>query len=288
MSRAIIVANKIFEADPLVEFLTSPPPALGKAFGKPGFVRASGSEPRWRRGRMASGTKACEIVCIQDAIPQDQPSSSKAKADKLPDMLAGDDVAIVIAFGTATAYSKEPGGNDVSSNGCVVVGTSVFVHDPRSKNSKSDWKPPQPDTIVTSSLGVSDFDKLFASDTSAIQPLLVAPPRNPACPRTLTAAHDAVAVSAINITSYTDYFWSDLDTVAAYFRDDIKRTIGSLETTHGVIRLCTDKPFAFVSGIVDRFGHFSDDVDDLQNFAGAHNAAAAIGYFIVRLLDWLP
>jgi hypothetical protein len=63
-----------------------------------------------------------------------------------------------------------------------------------------------------------------------------------------------------------------------------------VETTHGVIRSCTEAPFAFLSGIVDRVGHFEDDVQplvDAQNFVGAHNAGIVGAVVVGRLLAWM-
>ena len=38
--------------------------------------------------------------------------------------------------------------------------------------------------------------------------------------------------------------------------------MGSVETTHGIIRLhAEDKPFLFISSIVDRVGYFDTEVD---------------------------
>lgn len=283
MSRAIIVANKTWEADPLVEFLMSP--AAKAPLGKLSFQPATASEPRWRRGRLGTAEKWCEIVCVQDALEAKFASNSKAKAEVLRTVLAGDDVALVLAFGTASTFG------DVSNNGSVVVGTRVFLHDPRSPRSDSDWRPDSGalDAVLESGLDGTGFEAVFVNsgDASGIEKLLVVPPHNPAAHPALLASRDAVALSEINVTNYVDYVWSDLDTVAAYLRGDPAAKIGSLETTHGVIRLSSSAAFAFISGIVDRLGHFYDEVDDVQNFVGAHNAGIAVAFFVPRLLAWL-
>ncbi len=282
MSRALIVANKTWEADPLVEFLMS---FTGTQITAPvKFQAAADREPRYLRGRLSDANNSIEILCLQDALAPGDASSSEAKAKALPKLLTGDDVRIVIAFGTAATFGE------TSYNGSVVVGTNVFVHDPQSSDTGSHWVIPPgiADTVTASALGDADFTRLFrnAADAGTIAQNLLAPPFNPS-PRGLLADYAKIAVSAVNITHYSDYKWSDPDTVGAFFRRNPKLDIGSLETTHGVIRACTTVPFAFVSGIVDRIGHFNDEVNDAQNFVGARNAGVAIACFAARLLSWL-
>lgn len=60
----------------------------------------------------------------------------------------------------------------------------------------------------------------------------------------------------------------------------------SLESTHGLIRVQSDAPFMFVSGIVDLVGHFSEDVlprKYAQNTMGAHNAGIVIAWMLPRI-----
>ena len=67
----------------------------------------------------------------------------------------------------------------------------------------------------------------------------------------------------------------------------IQREIGSMETTHGLIRLTwKDTPFLFVSGLVNRTLLFNVETSPrfyAQNFAAAHNAGITIGYLLLEL-----
>ena len=59
-----------------------------------------------------------------------------------------------------------------------------------------------------------------------------------------------------------------------------------LETTHGLIRSMSKAPFLFISAIVNRVGHFDDQVaprDYVQNTAGAHNAGVVIAWLLPQL-----
>ncbi|HTA27195.1 MAG TPA: hypothetical protein VK809_05370, partial [Bacteroidia bacterium] len=87
-----------------------------------------------------------------------------------------------------------------------------------------------------------------------------------------------------------DYSISDPSGVQAVRDAGITATIGSIETTHGIIKLASDAKFAFISGITDRFTHFNDDVNgkdvngniktEAQNYAAAFN----IGVYLASAL----
>jgi hypothetical protein len=286
MSRSIIVANRDWEADPLVAVLTSV--AGAHAAGAP-FIPAGKNDPRGLRGRVDDGNgHVVEIRCIKETLPDGAlPSSSAEKAKVLPGMLAGDDVRAVIAFGTAARY------DDASWNGCVVAGTNVFVHDAKPPQPKSSWPPPHPDEVLSSALDEKAFGALFSMsqpDLAALLKLLLPPPLHPAPSMQFLAQSAFVALSDVNVTDPADYAWADIETIAVFLKQKRALQIGSVETTHGVIRSCTEAPFAFLSGIVDRVGHFEDDVQplvDAQNFVGAHNAGIVGAVVVGRLLAWM-
>ena len=279
MARVLIVANKSWEADPLTEFLSSKP---GTDLAQTPFVRGGDDEPRWMRGRFVdrtAGDRRVEVLCLQDAITKGNASSSALKAEVLPKMVACfDDTRLIVAFGTAATYGQK------SFNGSVVAGTCVFMHDPSSRHTESHWQIPvgQADAILESALSPNDFANIFAGPNDTPRFLANAlPPPNDAAPQLgISADYAAVAVSEINVTNYADYAWSDYATSAEFMRLHPGTPIGSFETTHGVIRSCAgETPFAFVSGIVDRVGHFA--------VVGARNAGVAVALFVPRLLDWL-
>lgn len=61
--------------------------------------------------------------------------------------------------------------------------------------------------------------------------------------------------------------------------------LGSLETTHAVIRATLGSSFLYISGIVNRFGRFDEDVGGpgfkcAQNFVGAYNAGVALAWML--------
>ena len=117
---------------------------------------------------------------------------------------------------------------------------------------------------------------------------------NPARKQILVAASNYTAVGVVNITNYDDYAWADEEALRA-FRDACKEhrerpPIGSVETTHGVIRLQSETPFIFISGITDRIGHFNMEVGPrpyAQNFVAAHNAGVVAAWLIPRIVSYL-
>ncbi|HYS80748.1 MAG TPA: hypothetical protein VEM76_08565, partial [Anaeromyxobacteraceae bacterium] len=80
----------------------------------------------------------------------------------------------------------------------------------------------------------------------------------------------------------------DADTLEKFRRATRLTEVGSIETTHGLIRLqFRDKPFLFVSGITDSLGAFDHEVGTrpyAQNFVPAHNAGVVVAYLVPELL----
>jgi hypothetical protein len=76
-----------------------------------------------------------------------------------------------------------------------------------------------------------------------------------------------------------------------------RKIVGSVETTHGIIRLASESRFAFVSGITDRTEHFSEDVDgkdkkgnkktEAQNYACSFNIGIYIAAALPKITQWL-
>ena len=76
---------------------------------------------------------------------------------------------------------------------------------------------------------------------------------------------------------------SDAATVKAFKDASMGLLPGSLETTHALMRALLGDRFMFISEIVDRYGHFEDDVGEIpyaQNLVGAHNAGIALAWML--------
>jgi hypothetical protein len=117
---------------------------------------------------------------------------------------------------------------------------------------------------------------------------------NPASKQRLIAAGSYTAVGVVNVTNCYDYVWADEMALHAFESTTEvrqgKAQIGSMETTHGIIRLQSEAPFIFVSGITDRIGRFNMDVavrPYAQNFACAHNAGVATAWLIPTIVRYL-
>jgi hypothetical protein len=93
------------------------------------------------------------------------------------------------------------------------------------------------------------------------------------------------AVGVINITDYSQYAAADLEALDCFHNKiaPSEAEAVSIETTHGIVRLSTEKPTLFVSPITDRLGSFADDVTDTQNYIAAFNAGIAVGEMLVIL-----
>jgi hypothetical protein len=280
-ARALIVANRARECDALEDACsyTRIRPFAAR------YQRTSGI--RGRRGIFESANGTVEIWCIEDLLPTgSDPRSSAAKARVLPAIVGGNTIALVGAFGTAASVTPE------TQNGNVIIGTNTFLHDPHLAEGNSHWKPPKPDALVTSTLDAATFRNVIGStgDRTVIQPLLLTAPLAGAQRPVVIADRAFVALSDVNVTHVADYARAGPAALQAYHRSGVTAPIGSLDTTHALIRAYTSAPFFFVSGITNRVGAFEDEVTprfDSQTFVASYNAGVAVAAMALRILYFL-
>lgn len=309
LKRVMVVANKGFEADPLVHVLLS-------ERGSPrehdlGDV-TWGSYPRLRKKDQRARTKlppakdplitidvprggnpfaTVEVWCVEDLMdPQVHPSNTAEKARVLTALFAERQPHFVIAFGTAATPTPRP------FNGSVVVGSKVFIHDPYAKDEHRDglWTPPLAD-VVLDSPGIPKyfFRELDEDARHPAESRFLLPPINPAQPPRIIAGHPFVSLGVVNVNHrYDDYAWADPETLHA-FQDATqgKLRVGSVETTHGVIRsACPNAPFIFMSGIANTTEHFDYETTPRvygQNLVAAHNAGVTLAWLLPQLVEVL-
>jgi len=223
----------------------------------------------------------------------------------MPDIFSysSDPVQMVIAVGTASCGPFCPSFDNKAQdniNGSVIVGSNIFVHDghPSSDpNPYSQWRWKYMDTLMPSSLDTSIFSNLRNSvPYRNLESLLLTPPTNPG-PSGIHVYNDIefIALSDVNVTNYEEYEVKDKATGDAFKQHCPENQCGvSLETTHGLIYAQamesvshgSPPPFAFISGIVDRYLHFSTDVNPkpyAQNVSGAHNAGVVVACLVESL-----
>jgi hypothetical protein len=299
--RVAVIVNKWWECDPLMGCLLSD-------YARPGKFKAFwprlNDHPRPRRNPQTPGQPTAslpraifelswgslEVWCVSDLLEHlpdkgQWQSSSQRKAERLPGIGGSSAPALVIAVGTAAA------GEGISLNGCVVIGTRCFLHNskPNGQNPDSNWQQGPFDTLIESAIGREEFAFLTAVESPLRREVglrLLPTPLAPAPEPTILADYEAVALGNLNVTDYRDYDVTDRATIQAFRTTVPDGLLGSLETTHGLIRALSVDAFIFVSGIVDRLGRFHEDVDPrpyAQNSVGAHNAGLVIAWLIPRL-----
>lgn len=304
MRRIAIVVNKWWELDPCLTLLLSEyvrPKALNvwptlvdhpRPRRNPNSPSIPGAASP--RATFDFGAVGVEIWCISDllehlpALPKWQ-SSSQRKAERLPEVFAGTPPSLIVAIGTASAGENE------TLNGCVVVGTKCFMHNskPNGTNPDSDWRAGTFDQVLDSSLTESEFSDLSRIDLGlerAVTRRLFSPPIATAREPTFLADYNAVAVGNINVTNVAEYEVTDLETLRAFKANSSGTSLGCLETTHGLIRSLGGSAFLFISGVVNRIGHFRDEVEPrqyAQNTVGAHNAGVVLAWMLPRLVATL-
>jgi hypothetical protein len=288
-ARVVVVANKNWEADPLVAVLLSDRtrPASLTDFESPGYPRLD-PKNKGPRIRFKCGVASVEVWCVQDLMdPKVSGSNSAEKGRVLPAVFKGDPVSAVIAFGTA-GYP-----DSANLNGCVVIGSRVMLHDPQTKETDR-YSSTLPDQVSKTALPVSFFRGIDADVRFPAEGRFLRTPLLAARPPVILAGHNWIALSEVNVTNYDDYVWTDPETIAKFHALDPKAVSGrvaSVETTHGIIREASDPaPFIFVSAITDRIPLFDLQVTPRtysQNFVAAHNAGVALAWLIPEVVKQL-
>ena len=306
--RILLIANKRWEADPLMGVLLEKKVHL-KSLPWPAPLNISAPPPE----NTVPDTIPRALIVIEDAQTKERAevefwcledlmntaissSSTKEKVRVLKNIYAWQDKPapdFVIAFGTA-GYPSE-----TSHNGCVVIGGGVFIHDPRRDEADDKyWHDPRTDNPVSATIPANffapkknEFKAIDENLRAQIELCTIPPPINPAEKQTLLAAYNYTSVGVVNITNYDDYAWADHEALEAFERMQHQhkqkhRPVGSIETTHGIIRLQSEAPFLFISGITDRLGYFNLEVTSRsysQNFACAHNAGVVTALLLPRI-----
>ncbi len=244
-----------------------------------------------------------EFWCIKDLMsPSVSSSSTEEKWRILPKIFDYDSkkADFVMAMGTAAFY------NDTSYNGCVVMGSKTFLYNPYTKENPntdkrgSNWdiEHSMCEKLYESIESKKFFNVFFRSFNNKelrprIETRFLATPLNPAQDRIFLFAYNYIALGVVNITNYDNYSWADHKAVEAIEeKEKILDPIGSMETTHGIIRLKKpdNTPFIFISGIADRLGHFNMEVTPrlyAQNFIAAHNAGVTVMWILPEVIDFL-
>jgi hypothetical protein len=216
-------------------------------------------------------------------------SNSKVKVEQVLPAIFGTGPApdFVVAFGTASFPDATP------YNGCVVAGTNAYlfnpyrnppagvVHDPT-----GDWDDAaEVGTLLTSNSGRGVFPLLSNSPNTrlSIDTRLTPAPSYAATPPVFVPAANHIALSDLNITNYDDYVWADPMALKDCLAKNPAYPVGSVETTHGLVRSMSDAPFLFLSGITNRLGYLNEEQAPhaiTQNFAAAHNAGIALAWLL--------
>lgn len=304
--RILIMANKWWEADPLCgvlihdkarpsgltnfRYLRYPAPRAVRP--KPGDPRPPDPKAEPRMTFECAGATV-ELWCLEELMnPAENSSSSLEKARVMSGAISyGAAPDMVIAFGTAG--SRE----GVHTNGSVVIGRRVFIHDPRAglPDRKGMWTPPQPDQLIDSAYPRESLGKLDEQARYAAEARFIPCPVTPANPPLVLLGNGFASVGVVNITNYDEYVWADRaaeDSFQAVVGAAFKEAkpvaqIGSIETTHGIIRSASESPFIFVSGITDTEGLFDYQVTPrvyAQNTVAAHNAGVAIAWLLPGII----
>ena len=297
MKRIVLIGNKSWEVEPILNALlnvrirpqTLPNPTH---LNYPWTFAQGAAKPRavWDSFQQTT----IELWCIQDIMDSKwNPSSSQGKHECLPKILAyrKEKPDLVVALGTAAL-----GLNGGNNNGCVVLGSNIFIHNyhPNGENPESIWDDPAHfEKVLASTVNPG----IFQLDTNTIQLIeqrLLKPYLNPSNNISILSDKDNIGVSVVNITNYADYQYSDESGLKKLADTGNTLPVGSVETTHGVIRLLCDAPFLFISGITDRVGYFADDVNgkdangnvktEAQNFTAAFNIGVCLSYVIPNLV----
>ncbi len=218
------------------------------------------------------------IWCIQDFMDAQKSSSSSEEKNRfLPSLLLAENAELVIAVGTAGYVS------DTSYAGSVVIGSRFFVHNGHPGNPASNMINAAFETLLPQNVNPAVMSIMNPAFKLRTEPKFLKTPVNPASRAACLVSQHYTALSSVNVTDYSEYAWVDGEAIAAFKNIEKRLPVGSLETTHGVIRLSSDIPAIFVSAITDREGNFDMEVTPGQNYTASFNAGIVIGQFLADL-----
>ena len=288
MARILVVVNKFWECDAVMAALLNET-VRAAGCGWPNEVH----QPRLRGvgwpviPRAVYQLKKCsvEVWCVSDFLEHSDStlqSSTEEKAKQLVNLFNRGPMDLLIAVGTAGFPSA-----DINNNGCVVVGTHVFIHDGHpadNPNKLSAWRSNLFDQVIDSTLSEKRFADLTNFDATVLTKSLVKPPVSPtSSPSPILIDYAFVSLGTVNVTDYHDYKRTDPEALAKFDTVANGLRAGSSETTHGLLRVMGTSNFVFVSGITDRIGVFDDEVTVGQNFAASYNAGIVVSGLILNL-----
>jgi hypothetical protein len=290
LPKILVVANKTWECDPLMGALLHEkvrPKSFErfKFYGHP-FIKTDSREPnpempvQPRVTFQIKGAAEVQVWCIQDLMnPAESSSLTLEKARILPRIFQNvPDAAAVVAFGTAAIVDGE------RCNGSVVIGTRAFIVDAfddvlsDERPDRKLWTSPHMEELLTSPTSEGWLKAVDTSLRAVAESRFLTAPIHPASPPLMLVGNGFTSLGIVNVVKYEDYVWADRKALETFTAICPKARIGSIETTHGLIRLQSEKPFFFVSGITDTDGLFDFEVTPReygQNFVAAHNAGVA-------------
>ena len=294
LSKIVVLANKWWEATALVSVLEHTRDIKQKFSASPSALvterllspREYAQSPRIV-GEL-SGIRL-EVRCIEDLVGRDHEGSSSYHKQQVLCEAAGCgefEGALVVAFGTCASPLPQCAGN-------VVVGSDVFVFDARESSESDEYAElgEYVESVVTSELGRKILDSSDIQATWTGIPIrFVVPPNSSSNKPTVIADLHQVALSVVNVLDNRSYHKYDPLALERFTSKALPGEIRSVETTHGLIRLCIDQPFLFVSGVTNQLGRFEEEFSSAQYpqaFAASHNAAVTLSWLFPSLCRYL-
>ena len=291
--RVVTVVNKWWECLPVLDTLLNAnatpanfpwPTTLTPP--KPAPVPLSPAPTPVPRAIFTMNASIVEIWCIGDLMVQTtaaRQSSSEDKAKFLPQVIGSPDIVVSISTGSSAD-------SVTSLNGCVEIGTKVFMHDghPASDpNPVSQWHVGPFDTVIDSPLSPTGFQAIFQSIPVTLTSGF-APTRNlPAAQLSVNALYGNTALCTVNVSTPTEYNAKDTLTMNAFEgAQDASAVSASVETTHGIVRTASVSPFVFISPIVNRFLMYGQEAAANlypQTTAACMNAGATLAWLLTSL-----
>lgn len=298
-----VVVNKSWEFEPFFNAMTNKK-LKPEGFPLPDVVNnPEQAQVMYEPRAVYNGFKNFTVVlrCIENMMdPEKNPSCSEAKMEYMPDIIAGDNPAMVISVSTAESTPDTQPGGDESVNGSVYIGGNFFMFDARQYNpeqpspSQLEVIPWQNDSVPT---GI--YKMVDAQFQSTVIPKFIPSAFSRAGDMYCIADKTFVSIGVVNIVDYAGYSQGDPAAVNDYNLNYAAKTgciPASIETTHGIVKMAVNKampgmyiPTLFVSPITDRYEHFDDDVDKngVQNYVTAFNAGIVVAELIKRIDDFL-
>ncbi len=222
-----------------------------------------------------------EMFCLQDYIKKDYFETNSKQKFKVLNKIFKNDFDLTISIGTGTSNYSD------ICNGSVLIGGHTCIYNPYKNKSKNNLILNDDCINIIKS---STIERLKIDDEKCelILNNILQCPNVGGKRKCFKVSKSIVGLSVINIINFDDYSWADFDAINVFNEYNKNLEELSLDTTHGLVRLVTNKEFLFINGITNRLGKYKMDFEPsfyTQGYVAAYNCGTVFNHLLQYLVE---